>query len=280
MASPVEHAQSDDGIGANVETNRPSIGSAKTLRRGLLATLLLASMSLPWLPRGLLEVVLGTSFSALAYGDEPAPKAKPKKSASNKTRPKQAAARKAAANPTGLVTNGSFESTMDDTDLPMGWYYARQGRVVADDSLPEGKRCLTFTNTIPGREAQAQQLLRIDGQKVSLLDVTAWIRTRGVEPGQTNESRAQCLIAFYDQKHALLDEYVLCAYFGNVDWTETQGQVNVPNGTKTALIWLGLMGAVGEVSFDDVQILPIEINPSVLTPKPKRKNKPRAKDKK
>ncbi len=41
---------------------------------------------------------------------------------------------------------------------------------------------------------------------------------------------------------------------GTADWKREEGRIRVPTNAREAIVRIGLLGGVGEVSFDDVQI--------------------------
>ena len=61
---------------------------------------------------------------------------------------------------------------------------------------------MTFSNTEPGRGAQALQGLAVDGRKVSALDVSLWVKG-SQPPRRPAPSRSRSLaITFYDENRS------------------------------------------------------------------------------
>ncbi len=60
------------------------------------------------------------------------------------------------------LINGGFEETRTEgsTEMPRGWHYLRQGKIVKDSLAPEGEHYVTFTNSEPGRGASGLASLR------------------------------------------------------------------------------------------------------------------------
>lgn len=164
------------------------------------------------------------------------------------------------------LENGGFEDVARSTGRPKAWYYVRQARVVVDDSVPGGNKCLVFSNAVPGRDSQAQQSFDIDGSQIEALEVSCWVRARHVRPGQAIDQRPQLRIAFYDESLARVGLDRLGPWFGTFDWTHIEGQFPVPRECRTVVVWVGLMGGTGEAAFDRIEFEPAPLNPSVFTP--------------
>jgi protein-L-isoaspartate(D-aspartate) O-methyltransferase len=150
------------------------------------------------------------------------------------------------------IINGTFEETNKDSEEPRGWHYLRHGELTG--GAPEGKRAITFTNDVPGRGCQALQAFPVDGRKVDQLDLTTWVRVKDVQPGQNAEQLPMLAITFYDAKRAMVGQRGLGPWRGTADWKREEGHVRVPTNAREAIVRIGLLGGVGEVSFDDVQI--------------------------
>jgi protein-L-isoaspartate(D-aspartate) O-methyltransferase len=150
------------------------------------------------------------------------------------------------------IINGNFEETNEAKDAPVGWHYLRFGELTG--GAPEGKRAITFTNDVPGRGCQALQAFPVDGRKVEQLDVSAWVKVKNAQPGQTPEQLPMMAITFYDTKRAMVGQRGLGPWRGTADWKHEEGRVRVPANAREAIVRIGLLGGVGEVSFDDVQI--------------------------
>ena len=106
----------------------------------------------------------------------------------------------------------------------------------------------------PGRGAQALQALGVDGRQVSELVVDAWAKASDVRQGQSSEQRAQILVSFFDDDRAPVGQQSLGPWTGTFDWTHKTARLRVPPDTRVAIVAIGLLGATGEVSFDDIAI--------------------------
>ncbi|MFO0897875.1 MAG: protein-L-isoaspartate(D-aspartate) O-methyltransferase [Pirellulales bacterium] len=151
------------------------------------------------------------------------------------------------------IVNGGFEELRKEGG-PAGWHYSRQLEIVEDSQAPEGKRFARFSNEQAGRGAQALQGMGVDGRKVSALDVSGWVKATGVRQGQIPEHLAAVGIIFYDERRAQVGHAWIGPWRGTFDWREEKGTLKVPAAAREAIIHAGLMGATGEVCFDDLKI--------------------------
>jgi len=151
------------------------------------------------------------------------------------------------------IVNGGFEEKRKDGDAA-GWHYSRQLEVVEDPKAPEGKHFARFSNQESGRGAQALQGMGVDGRQVASLNVSGWVKATGVRQGQVPEHLAAVGIIFYDERRAQVGHAWIGPWRGTFDWREEKGNLRVPAAAREAIIHAGLMGATGEVCFDDLKI--------------------------
>ncbi len=170
--------------------------------------------------------------------------------------------------PRAIVINGDFEDrAADDAKCPARWYYLQQGTLLDANDAPSGQRFLRFSNATPGRTAQAQQHVRLDGREVRSIDVAVSVALHAVSPGQALAERPSVRIHFYDADDADLGQETLGPWAGTMAWSRETSRLAVPERTRLILIEVGLAGATGTADFDDLQIVAAPHNPTVL---PKR----------
>jgi len=155
-------------------------------------------------------------------------------------------------NPT--VQNGNFEQVFGDPPQAAAWHYQRQMEVVAADDAPSGKHYVRFHNAESGRGAQALQAFAVDGRHVRQLEISAHVRYRDIHQGATPLQLPLVGVAFYDENRATIGEKILGPWRGNSDWKKQTKTVDVPVRTREAILRIGLFGATGELSLDDVQM--------------------------
>ena len=152
------------------------------------------------------------------------------------------------------LDNGDFEEIIGKPPQPVGWHYVRQLTVVSDGEAPSGKNYVTFRNREPGRGCQALQGFAVDGRKVAQLDVSLVVRGRDIRAGQTPEELPMLVITFYGENRAA------CARRGS--WGPgSAASTGRPRGSgspfpsaREAVLRVGLLGAVGELSVDNVEL--------------------------
>jgi protein-L-isoaspartate(D-aspartate) O-methyltransferase len=158
------------------------------------------------------------------------------------------------ANP--QVHNGSFEEDADG--VVIGWHYQRQLEWVESKKAPVGKHFVTFHNEDAGRGAQALQGMAIDGRKVHEVELSAWVKGKDVRPGRIEGEQAMVFIQFYDERRAPLTHSFLGPWRGTFDWQREVEKVPVPPQAREAIVNVGLRGATGELSLDDVQVTAVK----------------------
>jgi protein-L-isoaspartate(D-aspartate) O-methyltransferase len=152
------------------------------------------------------------------------------------------------------IENGGFESVAGDPPAPTGWYYQRQLELVSDKDAPEGKNYITFKNTTPGRGSHALQGFPVDGRKVVQLRISARVRGRDIRPGPAPKQVAAIIVNFYDEHRTPISETVFNTWRGTFDWQSETRSINVPQRAREGIMYIGLLGAVGEISFDEIKL--------------------------
>jgi len=156
------------------------------------------------------------------------------------------------ANP--RIANGDFEEVLGESGKPAGWHYQRQLALVSDGDARSGDNYVTFTNAEPGRGSQALQGLPVDGRRVERLKVSLYVRGRDIRPGQTSSQLPVLGITFFDQNRATVSEGYAGPWRGTFDWQRQTAIIDVPPRAREAIVRIGLLGAVGEISFDAITI--------------------------
>ena len=160
------------------------------------------------------------------------------------------------------LSNGDFEDilvpktsgTTPQEPKLIGWHYQRQLKVVDGSDAPKGRHFVTFSNSEPGRGSRALQGLAIDGRAVNYLDISLRVRAKHVQDGLHPKDQASLGIIFYDQNRAEAGTAVVGPWNGTFDWRQISERVYVPAHAREAIVHLGLHGATGEISFDDVEL--------------------------
>ncbi len=153
------------------------------------------------------------------------------------------------------LENGDFKKVAGRPPQPVGWHYVRQLTVVSDGQSPSGKDYVSFRNQEPGRSCMALQGFAVDGRKVPQLDVSLVVRGREIRQGQTPQELPVLSITFYDEKRATLrEEGVFGPWVGSFNWRTDRTRIAVPVRAREAILRIGLLGAVGELSVDEIEL--------------------------
>ncbi|MEX0936551.1 MAG: protein-L-isoaspartate(D-aspartate) O-methyltransferase [Pirellulales bacterium] len=165
-------------------------------------------------------------------------------------------ARDVQPNPTNpTLVNGGFESLLEGGESPSGWHYQRQLTLVEDpEQAREGQNYITLRNAEPGRGSRALQGFAIDGRAVALLEVSASVRGNSLQPGQDRRQMPSLMVTFYDDSRAMIGHGGLGPWVGTFDWRRDATRVVVPPNAREAIFRLDMLGAVGEIAFDDLQM--------------------------
>jgi protein-L-isoaspartate(D-aspartate) O-methyltransferase len=156
------------------------------------------------------------------------------------------------------IVNGSFEQVNRDeggNQEPAGWHYQRQLTLENDPQIaPDGERFVTFENSEPGRGCQALQGFAIDGREIAKLELSLEMRGDDIKPGQSPDQLPAVVITFYDEKRSAVGEASTDPFSGTFDWRTENKTLRVPLRTREAILRIGLLGATGRLSLDDLTL--------------------------
>lgn len=160
------------------------------------------------------------------------------------------------AKQTSLV-NGSFERTPRDSDEPLNWFYVRGGGSVRDESSPRGERCLKL-NSAQSSSCHALQPFGVHGHRTRQLRIEFWVRRENIRTGLLSLQSSQLMVEFYNDARQLVGSEEVSLLSGSSSWQREKALVGVPRDARYGILGVGLFGATGGISFDDVRIEPIE----------------------
>lgn len=153
------------------------------------------------------------------------------------------------------LKNGSFEEAADESGFVPGWYYQRQ----AVQESPEGsdQHFITFRNQTPGRDAHLLQGLAVDGRTVRRLRLAGRVKANNIRVRNRNQEGPRIVISFYDESRRDLGFRWLGPWLFDTDWRSVEDEIAIPGNTREILVRIGLFGATGEASFDDIELSPV-----------------------
>ena len=143
---------------------------------------------------------------------------------------------------------------MLDDNKPSGWYYVRQASIESSGPDPKAQHCIKFKNEVIGRSSQALQAIGVDGRQVSNLVVDVWVTAREVVPAADDEHGSSMLVSFFDENRMPVGQETLGSWSGTFDWQRRKARLKVPPKARVAIVAVGLLGATGELSCDQVSI--------------------------
>jgi protein-L-isoaspartate(D-aspartate) O-methyltransferase len=149
---------------------------------------------------------------------------------------------------------GKSAPASESEETPTGWHYQRQLKVEESKDAPEGSHFVTFTNRELGRGAHALQGMAVDGRKVNGLKVSLWVKAQAVHGGPKVEQQPMVAITFYDENRAPAGFTWVGPWRDTFDWQHVTDTVRVPVKAREAIVRIGLGGATGDVSFDDLRV--------------------------
>jgi protein-L-isoaspartate(D-aspartate) O-methyltransferase len=156
------------------------------------------------------------------------------------------------ANP--RIVNGDFEQEPIRENFVPGWYYQRQLTWETQSESGETNHFVQLANEDPGRPSHLLQGFAIDGRQVAALQIHLRAALESVRTGPTRDDAALVAITFYDENRRELGHDWIGPLRGTRDWHPLTKRVRVPREAKEAILRLGLFGATGRLSFDDVAI--------------------------
>jgi protein-L-isoaspartate(D-aspartate) O-methyltransferase len=161
------------------------------------------------------------------------------------------------------IANGSFEEVLKDeqsgVETPAGWHYQRQLTLVdAPSKAPDGKRFITFRNEQPGRGCQALQGFGVDGRKVAKLRLSFSARGHDIRPGPTPDQQPVAVVIFYDDRRGTIGVESVALTGITTDWQREERTIAVPLKAREAILRIGLLGATGEMSLDNLKLTAVQ----------------------
>jgi protein-L-isoaspartate(D-aspartate) O-methyltransferase len=153
------------------------------------------------------------------------------------------------------LTNGGFEQPSDRPGIVPGWYYERLMTWEQDPQAPEGTHCVTFRNDLPGRVAHVMQGFPVDGQKVGELEVAFWVKTENA--ARNRDEVPMVTVSFFDPQRKEVGFLTIGPFLGTTGWHRVTQTLRIPLSAREGILRIGLFGATGRISFDDVRIKPI-----------------------
>ncbi len=149
--------------------------------------------------------------------------------------------------------NGSFEIDSNKDDRPDSWHYQRQVERIKGDAR-DGDYYLEFQNADLGRPSQMLQGLAIDGRKVATVNLSLDVAVEAVTLGEQSFERPALVIHFYDSVRRPISDIVVGPFTRRTSWERIGKKIEVPKDAREAVIRIGLNGAIGKMTVDNVKL--------------------------
>ena len=156
------------------------------------------------------------------------------------------------------LANSSFEECLPDSETPTAWYYGRQEVFLENNTSPDGQRHLLLKNSEPGRPAHIFQGFPIDGRSVRELKISYRVRVLELGSGRIPAEKPGVAIRFFDERRTRSTRLVNPLRILNSDWGLVTSSILVPAWSREAILQVGLMGATGQIEFDEIQIISVK----------------------
>ena len=153
------------------------------------------------------------------------------------------------------IANCSFEIDANNDGRVDNWHYQRQCKL-SDRNIPDGARCIEFTNAEPGRLSQILQGAAIDGRRVRALEVRFWAGWSKLDSGEAAHEVPGLMFHFYDDARGPIDTEIIGGWTKTAPWRHLTGTIRVPLRAREMIVRVGLNGATGTLRIDDVRIKP------------------------
>jgi len=155
------------------------------------------------------------------------------------------------------IHNGGFEETVGEEEKrPIGWHYQRQ-MTLETEGAPEGKNYVMFSNKDPGRSSQMLQGMIMDGRQVTAIQLSFSVRAEKIRSGEGNDKAGFMLQYFDADRNAMQPVEVIGPWEGSFGWREITKTFYIPPRAREAICRVGLNGATGQLSIDNVRITPL-----------------------
>lgn len=164
-------------------------------------------------------------------------------------------ARRVKPNPANpRLVNGSFEEQAFKSGAQPGWYYEKQVKWDSGPDAPDGEHFVTFTNDEPGLSAHLLQGFPIDGRKVKEIELSAIVKLSNCQRGMNQDEAPAIFVTLFDDQRRELTPVGIGPLLGSSDWRQESRTFKVPAEAREGIFRIGLFGATGTISFDQVEL--------------------------
>jgi protein-L-isoaspartate(D-aspartate) O-methyltransferase len=155
------------------------------------------------------------------------------------------------------IVNGDFEEPASGDFVP-GWYYEFGIKLISDPTAPRGGKVARFTSDKPSQPSMLLQVLPLDGEQVRRVSLSGSVKTENVRLSSNWDEQPFIVLQFLDENRNHIGYQWLGPFVGDTPWKSVQREVPIPRECREAIVMIGLFGAVGQASFDglEIEVLP------------------------
>lgn len=154
------------------------------------------------------------------------------------------------------IKNGGFEIDENQDGYPDDWHYQRLITIDPQAGI-NGSPCALFENDEAGRPAQALQGMAIDPNKISAVHVSLKYKLANSRFGTQPHEKPAMVLHFYDDQRRVIAEPSVGPWFDTDDWVTVSKTFPVPAKAREMIFRVGLNGATGVLTVDDVSLTPV-----------------------
>lgn len=151
------------------------------------------------------------------------------------------------------VVNGSFEIDENKDGRADNWHYQRQLERI-EGGARDGNFYLKFENSEPGRPAQLLQGFPLDGRRVAFVNLSIDVTIEEARAGSKDFEKPAMLIHFYDKVRRPVGDFMVGPWMRPQEWDRIGRRIPVPTNCREAIIRVGLNGATGKMSVDNIKL--------------------------
>ncbi len=147
-----------------------------------------------------------------------------------------------------------FETDDDRDGIPDGWYNLRDASLATGG--PVGPKMLRFENERPGRPCARSRAFGIDGRDYEAVILGLWVRVEDVQTGERLGEDPSLLIDFLNADLKAESRGMLGSWrrLPPGQWTRVAKRIPIREGTRDAILSIGLMGGTGRLDVDGLSI--------------------------
>ncbi|MBI4004254.1 MAG: hypothetical protein HY353_04450 [Candidatus Omnitrophica bacterium] len=153
------------------------------------------------------------------------------------------------------LTNGGFEHPEDGAQSPEGWEVGGRTERVESSADGGGAWALRLSSTTEEPNPRASQSLDVVQPLATAVTVAGLVRIKDVHPIGDGKGAAKVTVSFLSVDGRVIRRKTIRTWDGTFGWRPWSGSVRIPKGAGRLELALELEEALGQATFDAVQLL-------------------------